>query len=691
MFRVFFLLMLICSSEIRAQVDSTVQKDSVSAFANSEMEEVVVSGTMRTVRKMESPVNVEVYGHHFFKKNPVPSIFEALQLINGVRPQLNCNICNTGDIHINGLEGPYTMVTIDGMPIVSGLSSVYGLFGIPNQMIERVELVKGPASGLYGSEAVGGLINIITKSAKSAPLFSAEVMSTSWNELQADIATSFKHKKAHSLLGMHLFHYNTPKDGNGDGFTDLTLQKRVSLFNKWKWDRKNNRVADMGVRFYLEDRWGGQMNWNKSFKGSDSIYGEQISTKRFEWIGKYQLPLKENINFSWSYTLHNQHSYYGTVPFMADQQIAFGQLIWLKEKGKHNLLGGAALRYTFYDDNTTATFNPTLGFNQPDKLVLPGVFLQDEWKLSTKHTVLTGLRYDLHPVHGNIITPRIAWKWAVATDFVIRLNAGTGFRVVNIFTEDHAALTGARQVDIKGNIRPEKSRNVNLNIQKRWYIANKTQINLDGSSWITRFSNRILPDYDTDPNKIIYANLNGYAISRGVSLTMEWNSNDRFKGMIGGTIQDVYQKEDGIKNRPVLTENWSGVWTIGYVFKKSGVSIDYTGNLYGPMRLPLLGALDPRPQYSPIWSIQNMQVTKKIRGMEFFGGIKNLLDWTPGNNIPFLIARSTDPFDKRVEYDGLGKIKSTPENPYALSFDPTYSFAPNQGRRIFAGFRYTLR
>ena len=99
----------------------------------------------------------------FSERNPTPSIFESLQNVNGIRPQLNCNVCNTGDIHINGLEGPYTFVLIDGMPIVSGLSTVYGLSGIPQSLIERVEIVKGPASTLYGSEAVGGIINIITK------------------------------------------------------------------------------------------------------------------------------------------------------------------------------------------------------------------------------------------------------------------------------------------------------------------------------------------------------------------------------------------------------------------------------------------------------------------------------------------------------------------------------------------------
>jgi outer membrane receptor for ferrienterochelin and colicins len=78
-----------------------------------EMDAIVVTGTMKPVKRLESPVAVEVYTPQFFKKNPAPSIFESLQNVNGVRPQLNCSVCNTGDIHINGLEGPYTMVTID--------------------------------------------------------------------------------------------------------------------------------------------------------------------------------------------------------------------------------------------------------------------------------------------------------------------------------------------------------------------------------------------------------------------------------------------------------------------------------------------------------------------------------------------------------------------------------------------------
>ena len=139
------------------------QADSIKKNSQENLDEIVITGTMKAVRKADSPVPIEIYTPKFFQKNPTPSLFDAVQLINGVQPQLNCNVCNTGDIHINGMEGPYTMILIDGMPIVSSLSTVYGLSGIPNSLVERIEVVKGPASSLYGTEAMGGIINVITK------------------------------------------------------------------------------------------------------------------------------------------------------------------------------------------------------------------------------------------------------------------------------------------------------------------------------------------------------------------------------------------------------------------------------------------------------------------------------------------------------------------------------------------------
>jgi outer membrane receptor for ferrienterochelin and colicins len=146
------------------------------------------------------------------------------------------------------------------------------------------------------------------------------------------------------------------------------------------------------------------------------------------------------------------------------------------------------------------------------------------------------------------------------------------------------------------------------------------------------------------------------------------------------------------QSRQLLTEQVSGTWSVSYTIRNTGLTLDYTGNIYGPMLLPLLSELDPRKSKSPVWSIQNIQVTKKFKDkIEIYAGIKNLLNWTPARNTPFLIARSDDPFDKRVTFDNNGKAVATPDNPYALTFDPNYVYAANQGLRGFAGIRYNLQ
>ena len=676
-------------------IEITFNKDekiiqNFSLVSDNSLDEIVVSGNLKPVSKSASSVPVDVYSKSFFKKNPTPSIFESLQNVNGVRPQLNCNVCNTGDIHINGLEGPYTFVLIDGMPIVSGLSTVYGLTGIPQALIQRVEVVKGPASTLFGSEAVGGIINIITKKPSNSPMLFVDSFSSSWEEINTDIGFKYNaSKKIQGLLGINYFNYQNIIDNNNDNFTDLTLQNRISIFNKLNIERSNNKLFTIAFRYVYEDRWGGETNWNKSFRGTDLVYGESIYTSRWETFGTYELPTTENIRLQFSANGHYQDSFYGTDSYKANQLIAFGQLVYNKKiKKKHDLLFGIAYRNTTYDDNTFATSESDGVTNKPSIIHLPGVFIQDEMNLTNQHKLLIGARYDYNSLHGTIFSPRVNYKWNSKNNKnILRFSVGNGFRVANIFTEDHAALSGAREVVFEGELSPETSWNANVNYVKKISI-NNTLVSLDASGFYTHFNNRILPDYETDPNKIIYANLNGFSVSRGVSLNSDISFPLGLTMNIGATLMDVSIHENNIKKRQLLTESFSGVWSISYKIKKNRIKIDYTGNVYGPMKLPLLSELDPRKGESPWFSIQNIQVTKNIgASWEMYGGIKNILNFTPARNS---IARSFDPFDSDVVFNSSGEAIATANNPYALTFDPSYVYASNQGIRGFLGLRYTI-
>ncbi|MFN3840245.1 MAG: TonB-dependent receptor [Cyclobacteriaceae bacterium] len=632
--------------------------------ATTLQEVTVISATLKEISKDESPIPVEIYTPALFRKNPSPGIFESLAMINGVQPQINCSVCNTGDIHINGMEGPYTMVLIDGMPIVSSLSTVYGLSGIPNSMVRRIEVVKGPASTLYGSEAVAGLINIITKEPALSPRFNVDFQATTLAEFSTDISSKWKAGKTNALLGIHYFHFNNPLDINNDNFTDLTQQNRFSVFNKWQFNRAHSRHASLAIRYVYEDRWGGELQWSKADRGSSQVYGESIYTNRAELIGSYQLPVPENFYLDYSYNYHHQDSYYGTNKYLANQQVAFAQLRFDKKLGKHALLVGMPFRFTHYDDNTPGTA-------QAQNTFLPGLFVQDEFHAMTNLTLLTGLRIDYHTIHEIIFSPRLSLKYSPAKQHIIRLTGGNGFRVVNLFTEDHAALTGSRNVVIKNELKPEQSWNLNLNYTTTLRLATGF-VNFDGSVFYTHFSNKITGDFITNPDQIIYDNLNGHAVSKGITLNADAAFTSGFKFIAGATIMDVYQKQydslDVVISIPQLfAPVFSGTYSLSYSFDRSGIAIDLNGRVTGPMHLPVVPN-DFRPGTSPWFTIMNIQLTKSLRnGLEIYVGVKNLLNFIPKDPI----------------YNW--------QQPFSPEFDTSYNYAPVQGIKGFLGLRYTFQ
>lgn len=626
-----------------------------------QLDQVVVTGTMRETFLKDSPVKVQVVSNDHLAKTGANNFMESVNFLNGLYQEVSCGVCETNSVRINGMDGPYTAVLIDGMPIMGALASVYGLNGINTNSIRNIEIIKGPNSTLYGSEAMGGVINIITEDPASAPRLAFDGSISTHEEANVSLTHSSKWDNTETLIGLDVTHFDRFLDHNEDGFADATKHKKLSLFNKWSFDRSQARQFDLAFKLYLEDRLGGTENYSKNLRGSDRVYGESITTNRFEMLGSYDLPISsQDIRAEFSYSYHQQDSYYGDYHYTADQQIYFTNLIWDKRfTSWQQLLVGATSRV----DALNQTFDDIrLEEGSRDVRFIPGIFGQYEHIFSEDIKALAGMRIDHYEDHGFIFSPRANTKFDFSDHTTLRLNGGTGFRIVNLFTEEHEALTGSRRVVIEEELDPERSVNGTVNLNQIVDIGTSV-LNIDLDLFYSHFSNQIIPNY-SQANEIRYQNLEGYSVSRGISLSAAHNFPGPLQYSVGFTYQDVFEDNNGIREKVHFAPEWSGVFTASYSIPKIDINLDYSGRVVGNMKLP------EYPGYineSPVFSEHNLKLSRTFgQSVTAYITAKNFGNYTQANPI---IA---------------------PDRPFSDDFATDHVYGPIQGRRFMVGLQLTL-
>jgi len=662
--------------------------------SSSALDEIVVTGTMKETYVSASPIKIDVITSKqldTYLPSAASSVIESVQLVNGVQEVVACGVCYTNSISVNGLPGSYTAILMDGTPIYGSLASVYGLNGIPNMIIDRFEVIKGPSSTLYGSEAVAGVINIITKNPENQPLFSADIMTSSHEEVFGNIALAPRLGKSNAYIGVNFGYANHYADNNLDGFGDGVNSEHISIFSKLNFYRPSDKLFSLAAKYYYEDRRNGVEAYvkdraYKTIRGSDQIYGESIYTNRLELFGSYALNTKANLKIDYSLSNHEQDSYYGDQFFEASQQIAFGNFLWNFNKTNHDVLVGISLRYDAYDDNTLATEKEIDGdiINDPNNQFVPGVFIQDEFGVSENVTLLGGIRLDHHQEHGLIYAPRLNLKVNTSEWTTFRFNFGTGFKVVNLFTEDHAFVTGQREVIIAEDLEPESSYNFSINYNQIYTgLGGSGSIDLEG--FYTYFTNKIIPDYEV-PGFIVYENSNGFASSMGLSMNINHNFIIPLNLNIGLNLLKSTETETDLAGTEITKDilfapRWSGVITSSYQFKRQRITLAYTAQITGPMALPEVYDLDEsgapledsRPTTSIPFSLHQVQVTKMIKNnYSLYFGINNLFNFI------------------QTESPLVGYNDPNYEPGFSPYFDTAYAYAPNHGIEFYLGFKWDL-
>ncbi len=599
-----------------------------------------------------------------------------------VQPQTTNVVTNAQELRILGLSGVYNQVLFDGLPMVQGASYTYGVSTYPGTVVDNIYVSKGTTSVLQGFESISGQINLESRQPDKMDRLHLNAYINNFGEkhFNANVATPVgKARKWHTMLALHSVQPARQVDNNGDGFMDLPMLTRYMAFNKWRYgnDRNKGVWAQIGLRIVNEERIGGQTGFDEGTdEGTTRRYGQTVRYTQPEAYVKtgYRFTGSHAVSLSLSGFGHNQRSWFGTTAYEAAQTSgsAVLQHEWLWRK-KHLLKWGASYRYQDLSETVRFAGNSLgrtyAGTYQTD-LRVPGVFAENAFHWNDdKVLLITGARLDRHQRWGTYVTPRTMLKWSLHKDHTFRASAGTGWRQVNLFSEQMALLVSSRDILFAEALKPEAAFNWGLSHTYR-FTKGSTVGTLSGDFYSTHFQNQFFPDYDTDPQLAIIRNFEGISRSNGLQLEASFTFFKRLEARAAYNYLDVYRVQGGEKVALPFNPRNRAMSAVSYRPKNNRWQADANVHWFDEMRLPDTRSNPEqyrRPLYSTPYATLNVQGTFRYKTMDIYAGCENLFGYVQPN--PIISA-------------------DIPFGPY---FDISSVWGPTRGRELYAGIRWSLK
>lgn len=629
--------------------------------------------------KHKSVIKTETIDKEELQKSACCDLAGCFETQATVQPMTTNIITNSKELRILGLSGIYNQVLVDGMPLVQGLSYTYGISGIPGTLVKNIYVAKGANSVLQGFESIAGSINVVLKEPDQTDKVFLNAYVNSFWEKHLNANFSKRWKKWSSLLAFHTVQPASKFDRDQDAFLDVPKLTRYMLYNKWKYSHEDSLGWStlIGLRYLSEHRLGGQLTFTESQKGSTAVYGQTVGIGQPELYTKtgYRLGENQKITLIASSFFQDQNSFFGTIGYKAQQYNAYANVQYeLKWRYNHELKTGASLRFLNLEENVFFSkgdmINRTYGGKHLKTETIPGIFAENNFKWrGGKIAWITGARLDHHNRFGLFFTPRTQLKYELRETTVARLSAGTGWRTVNLFSENINLLASSRDVLITEQLKPEQAFNWGINLGEDIDYENLSGvISLD--LYQTRFINQIFPDYDRDPTKAYIGNYAGTSVSNAFQVESNLKFYKRFTAKLAYTFLDVYRMENGIKNTLPFNAKHKVLGSFSYMPITKSWHVDANVHWYGRQRLPstLSNPTElQRPGQSEPYTIVSMQFTKVWNKLEIYLGCENIFDF-----------RQLRPI--------LGW-----QNPFSPYFDSSFAWGPTRGRELYAGIRYIIK
>ncbi|HEU5164075.1 MAG TPA: TonB-dependent receptor [Chitinophagaceae bacterium] len=561
------------------------------ATAEEEEEEVVIQSTRSTRTIRDIPTRVEfVAGEELDEKaNMKPGdIRMVLNESTGITTQQTSATSANASIRIQGLDGRYTQILKDGLPLYAGFSGGLGLLQTPPLDLKQFEVIKGSSSTLYGGGAIAGLVNLISKTPKEERELNFHIDITSAGGINASGFYGQNFKK----VGMTLFasrNSNSAYDPSDVGLTAIPKFERYTVNPKLFFYIKEKTQLMIGGNITTEERTGGDIEYIKGNKPSG--YTERNNTDRYS----SQLLLDHHFNDKSQFTLKNSINRFERVidvtsyVFNGTQTGTFSEATYSYhgERSEWNA-GINFVTERFEEIQLTAT--PSRNYEQ----ITTGLFVQNNLKISDKFSMETGLRGDYVKDYGFAVLPRLSMLFKISSKFSSRIGGGMGYKTPTIFTEESERLLYKNVLPIDPDENEmERSYGVNADINYRTKFADdKISFSINHLFFYTRIHDPLL--LESLPGVPIYRfkNVVGHFDSRGMETNVKL-AYGNFKLFIGYTYTKAYLHEGPTKTENFLTPRHrlnnvllyevEEKWKIGleaYYFSKQQLSDGAIGKSY---------------------------------------------------------------------------------------------------------------
>lgn len=594
-----------------------------------------------------------------------------------VQPQTTNVITNSKELRILGLSGVYNQVLIDGFPMIQGLSYTYGISNVPGTIVQNIFVSKGANSVLQGYESISGQINVITKSPANTDKLFLNAYVNSFLEKQLNANYTFKKGMWSNLTAAHVVQPADKIDRDDDNFLDLPLLTRYVLMNKWQYRNESDWgwSSKIGVRFVNEERIGGQEDFDaKTDKGSTEIYGQTVNYNQPEFYTKTGFRLDEFNNFVFfgSGFYQNQNSYFGTVKYDAKQTNLYANLQYERKYATHSFKTGLSYRYLRLEEDVNFTDNSlsrTYDGDYLKKEQVPGVFAENTIQLlGGRFTWITGMRVDHLNNDGFYVTPRTLVKYDFGANSTIRASFGTGWRTVNLFSENINLLVSSRDIVFAENLNPEKAMNYGINYTHK-IDGNNIRGYISTDFYRTDFQNQIFPDYDSDPTKAIIQNFTGTSVGNGFQTELSLKFFKQWEFKTGYNYLDVYRTTGEVKEQLPFNKKHKILGSFGFKPLSNKYQIDFNSHWHSKARLPST-ASNPaeyqRPDFSRSYFIANAQFTYYFKNLQVYTGCENFLNF-----------RQEEPI---ISW----------QNPFGKYFDTSSVWGSTRGREFYVGVRWKI-